>query len=80
MASLPLEVHLQTDTDHERGEDGICLWLDPAVNPTLSPFTWLKYIFEQVLTGGRSVTLTGYIGAGIVTGLVPLTSVSKADL
>ena len=52
--------------------DGVGAWLDRAVNPTLSSFAWRKYIFEQVLTGGRSVTLTVRNGAGVVTDLVPL--------
>ena len=72
LASLPLEVHRRTDTGHERVKDGIGLWLDRAVNPTLSSFAWRKYIFEQVLTGGRSVTLIVRNGAGVVTDLVPL--------
>jgi len=72
LASLPLEVHRRTDTGHERVKDGIGLWLDRAVNPTLSSFAWRKYIFEQVLTGGRSVNLIVRNGAGIVTDLVPL--------
>ena len=71
LASLPLEVHRRTDTGHERVKDGIGL-LDRAVNPTLSSFAWRKYIFEQVLTGGRSVTLIVRNGAGVVTDLVPL--------
>ena len=62
----------RTDTGHERLKDGIGLWLDRAVNPTLSSFAWRKYIFEQVLTGGRSVTVIVRNGAGVVTDLVPL--------
>ena len=57
LASLPLEVHRRTDTGYQRVRDGVGAWLDRAVNPTLSSFAWRKYIFEQVLTGGRSVTL-----------------------
>ena len=72
LASLPLEVHRKTDTGHDKVRDGVAAWLDRAVNPTLSSFAWRKYIFEQVLTGGRSVTLIVRNGAGTVTDLVPL--------
>ena len=72
LASLPLEVHRKTDIGHEKARDGVAAWLDRAVNPTLSSFAWRKYIFEQVLTGGRSFTLIVRNGAGAVTDLVPL--------
>ena len=72
LASLPLEVHRRNDVGHERVREGVGAWLDRAVNPTLSSFGWRKYIFEQVLTGGRSVTLIVRNGAGAVTDLVPL--------
>ena len=48
------------------------MWLDRAVNPSLSSFAWRKYTYEQVLTGGRSVTLIVRNGAGDITDLVPL--------
>jgi len=72
LASLPLEVYRSTETGHERIRDGVGAWLSRAVNPTLSSFAWRKYVFEQVLTGGRSVTLIVRNGAGAVTDLVPL--------
>ena len=72
LASLPLEVHRRTDVGFELVRDGVGAWLDRAVNPTLSSFAWRKYIFEQVLTGGRAVTLIVRNGAGTVTDLVPL--------
>ncbi len=71
-ASLPLEVHRRTDTGHKMVRDGVGAWLDRAVNPTPSSFAWRKYIFGQVLTGGRSVTLIVRNGAGVITDLVPL--------
>ena len=55
-----------SNNGQERVKDGIRLWLDRAVNPTLSSFAWRKYIFEQVLTGGHSVTLIVRNGAGLV--------------
>ena len=72
LASLPLEVHRRKDTGYQRVRDGVGAWLNLAVNPTLSSFAWRKYIFEQVLTGGRSMTLIVRNGAGVVTDLVPL--------
>lgn len=72
LASLPLEVYRSMETGHERIRDGVGAWLNRAVNPTLSSFAWRKYVFEQVLTGGRSVTLIVQNGAGAVTDLVPL--------
>ena len=72
LASLPLEVYRSMETGHERIRDGVGAWLNRAVNPTLSSFAWRKYVFEQVLTGGRSVTLIVRNGAGAVTDLVPL--------
>ena len=68
LASLPLEVH----SNGERVKTGIGSWIDRAVNPTTSSFAWRKYIFEQVLTGGRSVTLIVKNARGDVTDLVPL--------
>ena len=72
LASLLLEVHRRTETGHEMVRDGVGAWLDRAVTPTHSSFALHKYIFEQVLTGGRSVTLIVRKGAGVVTDLVPL--------
>ena len=65
LASLSLEVHRRNDVGHERVRDGVGAWLDRAVNLALSSFGWRKYIFEQVLTGGRSVTLIVKNGAGV---------------
>ena len=56
-ASLPPEVRRRTDAGYEIVHNGIGARLDRAVNPTPRSFTWRQYIFEQVLTGGRSVTL-----------------------
>nr|BDD47170.1 portal protein [Paracoccaceae bacterium] len=73
LASLPLEVY----RGNERVTDGIGAWLNRAINPTTSSFQWRKYSYEQVLTGGRSVTLILRNGRGDVTDLVPL---DPADL
>ena len=73
LASLPLEVY----RGNQRVTDGIGAWLNRAINPTMSSFQWRKYSYEQVLTGGRSVTLILRNGRGDVTDLVPL---DPADL
>ena len=57
--------------------DGVGAWLDRAINPALSAFAWCKYLFEQMLPGGRSVMLIVRTGAGLVIDLVPL---DKANL
>jgi HK97 family phage portal protein len=68
LASLPLEVY----ENGEKVTDGIGGWINRAVNPSVSSFQWRKYSFEQVLTGGRSVTLIVKNGRGDVTDLVPI--------
>jgi len=68
LASLPLEIY----ENDEKVNDGIGAWINRAVNPSVSSFEWRKYTFEQVLTGGRSVTLIIKNGRGDVTDLVPL--------
>nr|BDD48043.1 portal protein [Paracoccaceae bacterium] len=73
LASLPLEVY----RGNARVTDGIGAWLNRAINPTTSSFQWRKYSYEQVLTGGRSVTLILRNGRSDVTDLVPL---DPADL
>ena len=68
LASLPLEVY----ENGEKVSDGVGSWLNRAVNPTTSSFAWRKYIFEQTLTGGRSITLIIRNARGEVTDLVPI--------
>lgn len=68
LASLPLEVY----ENGEKVTEGIGGWINRAVNPSVSSFQWRKYSFEQVLTGGRSVTLIVKNGRGDVTDLVPI--------
>ena len=68
LASLPLEIY----QDGEKVTDGIGAWINRAVNPSVSSFQWRKYTYEQVLTGGRSVTLIIKNGRGDITDLVPL--------
>ena len=68
LASLPLEVY----QGGEKVTNGVGSWLNRAVNPTTSSFAWRKYIFEQTLTGGRSITLILRNARGEVTDLVPI--------
>jgi len=68
LASLPLEIL----KGNEPVTTGIGAWINRAVNPSMSSFAWRKYIFEQTLTTGRSVTLIVRNGQGTITDLVPL--------
>ena len=68
LASLPLEIL----NGNESVTKGIGAWINRAVNPSMSSFAWRKYIFEQTLTTGRSVTLIVRNGQGTITDLVPL--------
>ena len=68
LASLPLEIL----NGNEPVTTGIGAWINRAVNPSMSSFAWRKYIFEQTLTTGRSVTLIVRNGQGTITDLVPL--------
>ena len=68
LASLPLEIL----NGNESVTKSIGAWINRAVNPSMSSFAWRKYIFEQTLTTGRSVTLIVRNGQGTITDLVPL--------
>ncbi len=72
LASLPLEVMRRTDDGVERVTSGIGSWIDRAVSPHMSSYSWRKYIFEQTLTGGRSITLIVRNGADEIIDLVPI--------
>lgn len=56
LASLPLHVYKRTATGRERISGGLATILHDAVNDETSSFDWRKYVFDQVFTGGRSVT------------------------
>jgi HK97 family phage portal protein len=72
IASLPLNVYQKTESGREKYEGRISGILHDVVNDGMSSFEWRKYIFEQVLTGGRSVTYIERNGKGEVVNLYPI--------
>ena len=72
LAGLPLNVYKKTEAGREKFEGEISGILHNVVNDGMSSFEWRKYIFEQVLTGGRSVTYIERNGRGEVVNLYPI--------
>ena len=72
LASLPLNVYQKTRTGRKKVENGIAPILNNAVNDGMSSFEWRKYIFDQVFTGGRSVTYIERDRTGKIINLYPL--------
>lgn len=72
IAGLPLQVYRKTDEGRERVKGDIADILHSVVNDGMSSFEWRKYSFEQVLTGGRSITYIERNNSGAVVNLWPL--------
>ena len=72
IAGLPLQVYRKTDTGRERVSGEIADILHHVINDGMSSFEWRKYSFEQVLTGGRSITYIERNNSGAVVNLWPL--------
>ena len=72
LAGLPLNVYKKTEAGREKFEGEISNILHNVVNDGMSSFEWRKYMFEQVLTGGRSVTYIERNGRGEVVNLYPI--------
>lgn len=72
IAGLPLQVYRKTDQGRERVKGEIADILHHVVNDGMSSFEWRKYSFEQVLTGGRSITYIERNNSGAVVNLWPL--------
>ena len=72
LAGLPLHVYRKTDAGRERVTEGFGATINTAVNDEMSSFEWRKYMFEQVLTGGRSITYIERDGSGNVRNLHPI--------
>ena len=72
LAGLPLHVYRKTDAGRERDTEGFGATINTAVNDEMSSFEWRKYMFEQVLTGGRSITYIERDGSGNVRNLHPI--------
>jgi HK97 family phage portal protein len=72
IAGLPLHVYRKTPSGRTRVENGVAPILNENANDGMSSFEWLKYSFEQVFTGGRSVTYIERTANGAVKNLWPL--------
>ena len=72
IAGLPLHVYQRRGDGRQRVSGGVAPILHNAVNDGMSSFEWRKYIFDQVLTGGRSVSFIERNGAGRVSNIWPL--------
>ena len=72
IAGLPLQVYRKTDEGRERVKGEIADILHHVINDGMSSFEWRKYSFEQVLTGGRSITYIERNNSGAVVNLWPL--------
>ena len=72
LAGLPLHVYRKTDAGRERDTEGFGATINTAVNDEMSSFEWRKYMFEQVLTGGRSITYIERDEGGNVRNLHPI--------
>ena len=72
LAGLPLEVYRKTSEGRQQIDNKFSNMIGVNVNEAMSSFEWRKYMFEQVLTGGRSVTYIERSGAGQAINLYPL--------
>ena len=72
LAGLPLEVYRKTPEGRQQIDNKFSNMIGTNVNEAMSSFEWRKYMFEQVLTGGRSVTYIERNGAGAAINLYPL--------
>lgn len=73
IAGLPLHVYRKDeDGGRSKVESELSLILHDVINGDMSSFEWRKYLFEQVLTGGRAVTYIERNGLGQIVNLYPL--------
>lgn len=73
IAGLPLHVYRKDeDGGRSKVENELSLILHDVINEDMSSFEWRKYLFEQVLTGGRAVTYIERNGLGQIVNLYPL--------
>ena len=73
IAGLPLHVYRKNeDGGRSKVESELSLILHDVINEDMSSFEWRKYLFEQVLTGGRAVTYIERNGLGQIVNLYPL--------
>ena len=73
IAGLPLHVYRKdADGGRSKVDSELSLILHDVINEDMSSFEWRKYSFEQVLTGGRSVTYIERNSLGQILNLYPL--------
>jgi HK97 family phage portal protein len=73
IAGLPLHVYRKDeDGGRSKVDSELSLILHDVINEDMSSFEWRKYSFEQVLTGGRSVTYIERNSLGQILNLYPL--------
>lgn len=72
IAGLPLHIYRRKKESRERVSGRLAGLLNDAANDETSAFDWLKYKFDQVLTGGRGLTFIERNAAGQAINLWPL--------
>lgn len=73
IAGLPLQVYQKQPDGGRKKFDGLLSTiLHDSINDDMSSFEWRKYSFEQVLTGGRSITYIEKEASGQIVNLYPL--------
>jgi len=73
LAGLPLHVYRKNeDGSRERVKGPLQSILHDVANESMSSFEWRKYSFDQVFTGGRSVTYIERTENGAIANLYPL--------
>ena len=72
MAGLPIDLYRQKKDGRVKLDNKTRNILNGSVNDEMSSFEWRKYIFEQVLTGGRGLTFIERNQAGQIMNLWPL--------
>ena len=72
IAGLPLNVYRRTGEGRQRVNGGLATLLHDAVNDEMSSFEWRKYVFDQVFTGGRSVSFIERADSGRILNIWPL--------
>lgn len=72
MAGLPLHLYQKTEGGREKVESALATILHDSWNDETSSFDARKYSFEQVFTGGRSLTFIERNAAGRIINLWPL--------
>jgi HK97 family phage portal protein len=76
MAGLPLGVYRKTTKGRVEETTGVAQLLSVAVNPGMSAFEFIRWLFETQLTQGRAVAFIEKSAAGQVISLWPMDPLS----